>query len=174
MRGLIAILLVGTGEKYQHSGAGGTRSPPATPNRLPVGPKMADGVLKGVQWFVLPPPPLYKWDPPLNDFDNFICHTSFYWISVYFPISVKNLNKELLISASTLSLEWISLNGIESIAFYDFIFSKVHTIRNIRLELSWTKPNYSDFSRRFHIGGFKVTYASKLEVFMVFQNCVTM
>merc|ERR1711954_140643 len=31
------------------SGAGGTRSPPATPHRLPVGPKMADGVWKGVQ-----------------------------------------------------------------------------------------------------------------------------
>ena len=40
--------------KYQPSGAGGTRSPPATPHRLqnpkwlPVGPKMADGVWKGV------------------------------------------------------------------------------------------------------------------------------
>ena len=33
---------------YQPSGAGGTCSPPATPNRLPVGPKMADGVWKGV------------------------------------------------------------------------------------------------------------------------------
>merc|ERR1712208_88391 len=37
------------------SGAGGTRSPPATPHRLqnpkwpPVAPKMADGVWKGVQ-----------------------------------------------------------------------------------------------------------------------------
>merc|ERR1711954_425999 len=31
------------------SGAGGTRSPPATPHRLPVGPKMADRVWKGVQ-----------------------------------------------------------------------------------------------------------------------------
>ena len=35
--------------QYQPSGAGGTRSPPATPHRLPVGPKMADGVWKGVQ-----------------------------------------------------------------------------------------------------------------------------
>ena len=35
-----------SGPKYQPSGAGGTRSPPATPNRLPVGPKMADGVWK--------------------------------------------------------------------------------------------------------------------------------
>ena len=35
--------------KYQPSGAGGTRSPPATPYRLPEGPKMADGVWKGVQ-----------------------------------------------------------------------------------------------------------------------------
>jgi len=40
--------------KYQPSGAGGTRSPPATPHRLqnpkwpPAGPKMADGVWKGV------------------------------------------------------------------------------------------------------------------------------
>ena len=40
--------------KYQPSGAGGTRSPPATPHRLqnpkwpPGGPKMADGVWKGV------------------------------------------------------------------------------------------------------------------------------
>ena len=34
--------------KYQPSGAGGTRSPSATPHRLPVGPKMADGVWKGV------------------------------------------------------------------------------------------------------------------------------
>ena len=39
--------------KYQPSGAGGTRSPPATPHRLqnlkwpPVGPKMADGVWTG-------------------------------------------------------------------------------------------------------------------------------
>ena len=42
-------------EKYQPSGAGGTRSPPATPHRLqnpkwpPGGPKMADGVWKWVQ-----------------------------------------------------------------------------------------------------------------------------
>ena len=42
-------------EKYQPSSAGGTRSPPAMPHRLqnpkwpPVAPKMADGVLKGVQ-----------------------------------------------------------------------------------------------------------------------------
>ena len=42
-------------EKYQPSGAGGPRSPPATPHRLqnpkwpPGGPKMADGVWKGVQ-----------------------------------------------------------------------------------------------------------------------------
>ena len=35
-------------DKYQPSGAGGTHSPPATPHRLPVGPKMADGVWKGV------------------------------------------------------------------------------------------------------------------------------
>ena len=35
--------------KYQPSGAGGTRSPPATPHRLPGGPKMAEGVWKGVQ-----------------------------------------------------------------------------------------------------------------------------
>ena len=40
--------------EYQPSGAGGTRSPPATPHRLqnpkwpPVGPKMADGVWKGI------------------------------------------------------------------------------------------------------------------------------
>ena len=34
--------------EYQPSGAGGTCSPPATPHRLPVGPKMADGVWKGV------------------------------------------------------------------------------------------------------------------------------
>ena len=40
--------------KYQPSGEGGTRSPPATPHRLqnpkwpPGGPKMADGVWKGV------------------------------------------------------------------------------------------------------------------------------
>ena len=34
--------------KYLPSGAGGTRSPPATPHRLPVGHKMADGVWKGV------------------------------------------------------------------------------------------------------------------------------
>ena len=40
--------------KYQPSGAGGTRSPPATPHSLqnpkwpPVGPKMANGVWKGV------------------------------------------------------------------------------------------------------------------------------
>ena len=40
--------------KYQHSGEGGTRSPPATLHRLqnpkwpPGGPKMADGVWKGV------------------------------------------------------------------------------------------------------------------------------
>ena len=39
--------------KYQPSGAGGTRSPPATPHRLqtkwpPGGPKMADGVWKDV------------------------------------------------------------------------------------------------------------------------------
>ena len=33
-------------QKYQPSGAGGTRSPPATPHRLPVGLKMADGVWK--------------------------------------------------------------------------------------------------------------------------------
>ena len=32
--------------QYQPSGAGGTRSPPATPHRLPVGPKMAKGVWK--------------------------------------------------------------------------------------------------------------------------------
>ena len=38
--------------KYQPSGAGGTRSPPATPHRLPVGPKMADGVWKGVYPYV--------------------------------------------------------------------------------------------------------------------------
>ena len=43
------------GNKYHPSGAGGTRSPPATPHRLqnpkwpPGGPKMADGVWKGVQ-----------------------------------------------------------------------------------------------------------------------------
>ena len=41
--------------EYQSSGAGGTRLPPATSHRLqnpkwpPVGPKMADGVLKGVK-----------------------------------------------------------------------------------------------------------------------------
>ena len=35
-------------KEYQPSGAGGTRSPPATPHRLLVGPKMADGVWKGV------------------------------------------------------------------------------------------------------------------------------
>ena len=41
--------------EYQPSGAGGTRSPPATPHRLqnpkwpPGAPKMADGVWKGVQ-----------------------------------------------------------------------------------------------------------------------------
>ena len=41
-------------EKYQPSGAGGTRSPPATPHRPqnpkwpPGGPKMADVVWKGV------------------------------------------------------------------------------------------------------------------------------
>ena len=40
--------------KHQPSGEGGTRSPPATPHRLqnpkwpPGGPKMADGVWKGV------------------------------------------------------------------------------------------------------------------------------
>ena len=40
--------------KYQPSGEGGTRSPPATPQRLqnliwpPGGPKMADGIWKGV------------------------------------------------------------------------------------------------------------------------------
>ena len=34
--------------KYQPSGAGGTRSPPATLHRLPVGLKMADGVWKGI------------------------------------------------------------------------------------------------------------------------------
>ena len=40
--------------KYQPSGAGGTRSPPATPHHLqnpkwpPGGPKMAHGVWKGV------------------------------------------------------------------------------------------------------------------------------
>ena len=34
--------------KYQPSGTGGTRSPPATPHRLPVGPEMVDGVWKGV------------------------------------------------------------------------------------------------------------------------------
>merc|ERR1711954_186458 len=39
--------------KYQPSGAGGTRSPPATPHRVPVGPKMADGVWKGVYPWVL-------------------------------------------------------------------------------------------------------------------------
>ena len=39
--------------QFQPSGAGGTRSPPATLHRLqnpkwpPVGPKMADGVWKG-------------------------------------------------------------------------------------------------------------------------------
>ena len=43
-----------TEEKYQPSGAGGTRSPPATAHRLqnpkwpPGGPEMADGVRKGV------------------------------------------------------------------------------------------------------------------------------
>ena len=40
-------------KKYQPSGAGGTRSPPATPHRLPVGPKMADGVWKGVESVVI-------------------------------------------------------------------------------------------------------------------------
>ena len=41
-------------DKYQPSGEGGARSPPATPHRLqnpkwpPGGPKMADGVWKGV------------------------------------------------------------------------------------------------------------------------------
>ena len=40
--------------KYQPSGAGGTRSPPATPHHLqnpnwpPGGPKMDDGVWKGI------------------------------------------------------------------------------------------------------------------------------
>ena len=40
--------------KYQPSGEGGARSPPATPHRLqnpkwpPGGPKMAEGVWKGV------------------------------------------------------------------------------------------------------------------------------
>ena len=40
--------------KYQPSGEGGARSPPGTPHRLqnpkwpPGGPKMADGVWKGV------------------------------------------------------------------------------------------------------------------------------
>ena len=34
--------------EYQPSGAGGTRLPPATPHRVPVGPKMANGVWKGV------------------------------------------------------------------------------------------------------------------------------
>jgi len=34
--------------EYQPSGAGGTRSPPATPHCMPVGPKMADRVCKGV------------------------------------------------------------------------------------------------------------------------------
>ena len=42
-------------DKYQPSGTWGTRSPPATPHHLqnskwpPGGPKMADGVWKGVQ-----------------------------------------------------------------------------------------------------------------------------
>ena len=44
---LLDILYIFT-EKYQPSGAGGTPSPPATPHRLPVGTKMADGVWKGV------------------------------------------------------------------------------------------------------------------------------
>ena len=41
-------------QKYQPSGEGGTRSPPATPHRLqnpkwpPGGPKMPEGVWKGV------------------------------------------------------------------------------------------------------------------------------
>merc|ERR1712030_238241 len=45
--------------KYQPSGAGGTRSPPATPHRLqnpkwpPGAPKMADGVWKGVHPYVI-------------------------------------------------------------------------------------------------------------------------
>ena len=45
---------VGLDVKYQPSGERGTRSPPATPHRLqnpkwpPGGPKMADGVWKGV------------------------------------------------------------------------------------------------------------------------------
>ena len=36
-------------KEYQPSGEGGARSPPATPHRLPVGPKMADGVWKEVK-----------------------------------------------------------------------------------------------------------------------------
>merc|ERR1712013_831417 len=39
--------------KYQPSGTGGTHSPPATPHRLPVGPKMADGVWKGIESVVI-------------------------------------------------------------------------------------------------------------------------
>ena len=44
--------------EYQHSGEGGTRSPPATPHRLqhpkwpPGSPKMADGAWKGVYPYV--------------------------------------------------------------------------------------------------------------------------
>ena len=45
-------------QEYQPSGKGGTRSPPATPHRLqnprwpPGGPKMADGVRKGVDLYI--------------------------------------------------------------------------------------------------------------------------
>ena len=54
MDGLLEEFIVILKDKYQPSGAGGTRLPPATPQRLqnpkrpPVGPKMADGVWKGV------------------------------------------------------------------------------------------------------------------------------
>ena len=40
-------LAIGISKEYQPSGAGGTRSPPATPHRLPVAPKWPTGSGKG-------------------------------------------------------------------------------------------------------------------------------
>ena len=45
----VQYLKIDLSRLYQPSGAGGTRSPPATPHRVPVGPKMTDGVWKEVK-----------------------------------------------------------------------------------------------------------------------------